>query len=231
VLAGTSAKQVIPSEPAQPWSWFAGGSVGMLNDFDEELYSLHVGADTPWSVAGWNIALFGEIGFGEKEKSFSPDLAGFDPNSRPDSFNFDLDSLNSSMQFIANAGSVQSSDPDYRSSYDLDVMPVIFNVKLERQLTGNLGAYFGAGIGASNIDLSANFGANQFIGGSASADDWVLTVQAFAGLVYNITPAIEVYGGARWISFSKASLKDGDYRATLNLGDDTLIELGARYNF
>ncbi len=219
VLAGTEAKQVIiPSEPAaEPWSWFAGGSVGYLNDFDEEMYHLHAGADTSWSVAGWDVALFGEVGYTEKEENFSR-RATF--SNFPETSSFDLDSMAAALQALADDGAGDTG-------FDLNVMPLTFNVKFERQLTGNLGAYVGAGLGVADVDLSINAGE----AGRYSDADWVFVFQAFAGLVYNVNPSFEIYGGARWISFDEAELSDGGESGTLDLGDDCLIELGARYNF
>jgi opacity protein-like surface antigen len=218
VLAGTEAKQVIiPSEPAQPWNWFAGGSVGYLNDFDEEMYHLHAGADTPWSVAGWNVALFGEVGYTEKEENFRGTETSVIPQAN---YNVDLDSMADALQALADSGAGDTG-------FDLNVMPLTFNVKFERQLTGNLGAYVGAGLGVADVDLSINAGE----AGRYSDADWVFVFQAFAGLVYNVNPSFEIYGGARWISFDEAELSDGGESGTLDLGDDCLIELGARYNF
>jgi len=66
-MAGTS--QVI-TEPAptytqDTWSWFVGGTGGYLFDFEEDMYTLQVGAKSPWSVAGWSVSLFGEVGWTE----------------------------------------------------------------------------------------------------------------------------------------------------------------------
>ena len=55
-MAGTTSKEVIPPPPPAPepslWQWFAGGSVGYLFDYEEEMYHLHVGVDTPWNWGG-----------------------------------------------------------------------------------------------------------------------------------------------------------------------------------
>ena len=76
VYAGTSAKTPVPPPPSDPclFTWFAGGSVGYLTEFEEEMYTVHVGTDTCWNVAGWDVALFAELGYTEK------DTQGFDPN-------------------------------------------------------------------------------------------------------------------------------------------------------
>ncbi len=217
--AGTSAKQTIAPAAQESclFSWFAGGSVGYLTEFEEPMYNLHVGTDTCWNVVGWNVALFGEVGYTQKDDSFS----GQDRQSTPPrSNNFDIDSMSSGLQYLSNIGAG-------RTGYDLDVMPLTLNVKLERLLTGNLNAYFGAGLGMALVDLDINAG--RF--GNYSDSDWVFTAQAFAGLNYNVNANVEIYGGARWVYFDKAELSDGGESASLDLGSDCLLELGARYNF
>jgi|GEM_PF-711514 len=215
----TSSKQVIHPEPQQPavWSWFAGASVGYLNDFEEEMYHLHAGVDTPWSVAGWNVALFGEVGYTEKEESYDRN-ATFAP--APTTNNFDVDSMASALQGLADATGAPTG-------FDLNVIPVTFNVKFERPLTGNLNAYLGAGLGLARVDLDINAG--QF--GNYSDNDWVFVAQAFAGLNYNVNANVEIYGGVRWLTFDEAELSYGGESANLDLGDDFLFEIGARYNF
>ena len=104
----------------------------------------------------------------------------------------------------------------------LDIIPLTFNVKFERPIAQNLNFYMGAGAGIAFVDFKLS-GA----GGSISDDDTVFAAQAFAGLVYNISPTFEVYGGARWIY-----LDDGDFFGVdVDFGDDVLLEAGLRYNF
>lgn len=149
------------------------------------MYTLHIGTDTCWNVGGWDIALFAEVGYTEKD--------------------YTLGTL--SLQ----------------QNTDIDIVPLTANIKFERALTGNLGAYFGAGLGFSYVDVSTT-GAL----GNSSGSDWVFTTQVFAGLVYNVNSNFEVFGGARWIYFDDANLGGG---ITESLGSDYLFEIGARYNF
>ena len=217
----TSSKQVIqPAEQPALWSWFAGGSIGYLNDFDEEMYHLHAGVDTSWSVAGWNVALFGEVGYTEKEESYFSPQSSPSQLTSPDTSSFDVDSMGAALQAVAN-GTLSAT------GFELDVIPLTFNVKFERPLTGNLNAYFGAGLGLARVDLDLNVG----LLGQYSDNDWVFAAQAFAGLNYNVNANVEIYGGLRWLTFDEAELSDGGESATLDLGDDFLFELGARYNF
>jgi len=238
-VAGTS-KEVIAPAQSDPciWSWFTGASVGYLTEFEEPMYHLHVGTDTCWNVGGWDVALFGEVGYTEKEESyrgfrrgdndFSDEIQAvvingdnyckgydcFDEEFFPSS-SFDLDELGNALK-----------NAPFSSKLKLRIIPITANVKFERALSGNLNAYFGAGAGMANVDLSIKSGA-----GNVSDDDWVFCAQVFAGLVYNVSPAFEVYGGARWMYFDDADLSDNGVSGTLELDDDFLLELGARYNF
>jgi hypothetical protein len=229
VFAGTSAKEAVaPAEAPAPclFTWFTGASVGYLTELDEPMYNFHLGTDTCWKLGGWDVALFAEIGYAEKDDSWS-NVPGNNngigeitaqiaapPPPVPDSF--DLGELEDALAAAAAAGFGNTD-------YDLDVMPITLNAKLERPLTGNLNAYFGGGLGMALVDLSADGG----VLGSVSDNDWVFTAQLFAGLIYNINETFEVYGGARWIYFDDADID----QITFELDDDFLFELGGRINF
>ena len=74
--AGTSysakGKEVIPPPPAPClWSWFAGGSAGYVTgDWDEEIYTLHLGAEYKCPTSSCSHAIFLEIGYTEKDERF-----------------------------------------------------------------------------------------------------------------------------------------------------------------
>lgn len=216
-IAGTSApssKEVIaPTADPCLFTWFAGGSVGYLTEFEEAMYTAHVGTDTCWNVGGWNIAFFAEIGYTEKDESFDGEPQSTFPGGDLGDEDFDLDDVED----------VLSSGFFGDASYDLEIIPITGNIKFERQLAGNLNAYVGAGLGVANVDLSIRTEAF----GEESDDDWVFVAQAFGGLVYNVTQNFEVFGGARWIYFDDAEFGDG----SLQLDDDFLLELGGRFNF
>jgi len=219
-FAGTS-KEVIAPAQTEPslWSWFTGASVGYLTELEEPMYHLHLGADTPWKVAGWDIALFAEVGYTEKDDSFQVDRRDLNIIA-------EAPGGNQGGGNQGGGGGNQGGGGGGGNIIDVDtelrIIPVTANVKFERALTGNLNAYFGAGVGMANVDFSVSAG-----GVSADDDDWVFCAQVFAGLVYNVSPAFEVYGGGRWLYFDDASL----FGADLDMDDDFLIELGARYNF
>ncbi len=201
-FAGYSPKEVVaPAQAPCLFTWFAGGSVGYLTEFEEPMYNIHVGTDTCWNVMGWNVALFAELGYAEKDGHWSYD--------REDNH-------------IAYTLSDSMYNGYSHPSFDLSIMPITLNVKLERNLTGNLNAYFGGGLGVARVDLDVDTGYGKF-----SDDDWVFTAQIFAGLNYNVSQNFEIYGGARWIYLDDAKMSGG----TFDLDDDFLFELGGRYNF
>lgn len=238
VFAGTSAKDVVaPAAAAAPclFTWFTGASVGYLTELDAPMYNVHLGTDTCWKIAGWDVALFGEVGYTETDEDYSgrriptfqgaslaqPEFAQPEPGlSFQNGDSFSPDEMGDALNDLADLSG-------FDTGYDLDIMPLTFNVKLERQLTGNLNAYFGAGLGAALVNLDVNAG--PF--GDYSDDDWVFTAQVFAGVNYNFCSSFEVYSGVRWIYLQEADFSDKGSDATLDLEDDFLFELGARFNF
>lgn len=202
LFAGTSGKEVVAEPQPTLLEWFAGGSIGYLTELEEPMYHLHLGQDTSLQFSGWDFAWFAEIGYAEKDESGGGSAT---PGQLPPSF--DLDQLDSA---ILNS----------RGSYDLSIMPITINGKLEREIAENWNVYAGAGVGFAQVDLDVTEPA-------LSDDDWVLTFQAFTGVQYDINESWEAYGGARWIYYDDADLGG----LTLDLDDDFLFELGARYNF
>lgn len=188
-IAGTtSSKSVIePTPPADIWTWFAGGSVGYLFDYEEPIYSLHAGVDTPWQVAGWNVALFAEIAYTEPDDSTTI----LDP-SQTFPTGVDLDS-------------------------ELEIIPLTANIKFERQLGSGFSAYVGAGVGVAfvDIDLHADLGIGPDLDESDS--DTVFAAQVFAGVVYNFTEQAELYTGLKWLYLDDADNFDlgDDFAAEL----------------
>jgi len=186
-LAGTSqvmTESAPPTYSQDTWSWFVGDTGGYLLDFEEDMYTFQVGAKSPWSVAGWSVALFGEVGWTE---------------------NHDINNIN------------LPGDEDS----DMDIVPLTFNVKFEHLISGGLSAYIGGGLGAAYCDAEID----SLSGNDDSADDWVFSAQAFAGLAYHVNPAFEIFAGARWIYFDDPGF------AGASLGSDCLIEGGLRFHF
>jgi len=198
-IAGTEVytrNEVAPapqmSEPAV-WNWFAGASAGYLNDFEEDMFHVHVGMDTPWQVAGWNVALFAEVGWTETDAS-SPAVG---------------------------IGSTVGRD-----TQEFEIIPMTFNVKLERPITDRFSVYMGAGAGVALVDYHLN----RAFESEVNANDEVLAAQVFAGVVFNATAHLEVFAGARWIYVDYDTPQVVGISAP-EFGDDILGEVGLRYNF
>ena len=60
--------EVIPPPPSCLWTWFAGGSGGTIDDdWDEEIYTLHLGVERVCPDESCTHAFFLEVGFTEKD--------------------------------------------------------------------------------------------------------------------------------------------------------------------
>jgi opacity protein-like surface antigen len=83
-FAGTSQVMTesyqAPMSQDDTWRWFVGGTAGYLTEAEEEMYTLQVGANSPWAFGKWSVALYGEAGWTENEDSlaFAPPLPGND---------------------------------------------------------------------------------------------------------------------------------------------------------
>jgi opacity protein-like surface antigen len=127
---------------------------------------------------------------------------------------------NGSSLFLESGWLGEEEDPSFLFPFaaDLDIVPITINYKYEWMFTDAFGLYVGAGLGASNIDISA---------GPVGDDDWVFTAQAFAGLVYNVTPNFEIYAGARYVWLDDVSV----FGANFDDLDDIGVGAGIRFNF
>jgi len=196
-FAGTSAKQVVaPAPDPCITSWFVGASVGYMTQLETPLYTAHVGVtNSCWNVAGWNIALYLEVGYADKD---------FTDRRR-----------------ISEAPIFETSEND------VTIVPITANIKFEHQITGNLNAYIGGGLGLAWINDDFTHSFTQSASTHASDSDWVFCAQIFAGLSYHVTPQWEVYGGGRWLYLADPTL----FGSKQSINDDWVIELGTRYKF
>ncbi len=84
-----SAKAPAPVPAAAPclWTWFAGGSVGYLDDMDTEMYTLHVGVEYKCPDSCCSHAIYLEAGYADQ------DLSGnyLDGQSVPLRIDYDVD--------------------------------------------------------------------------------------------------------------------------------------------
>ena len=191
----TSAKQVIaPIAALCDWSWFAGGSVGVIDgdDWDEDIYTLHIGKERKCAGDKCSQAIYLEVGFTESD-------------------------------FTESEGGV-SEEPPITTSTDIEIIPITLNYKYECELSHKLNWYAGAGAGIALVDVEfEESSSNGSI--SESDDDTAFYGHIFAGLVYNVSDTIEVFGGARYI------FMDDVLGGESLLDEEVHYELGARYNF
>ena len=128
-----SAKAPAPVPTAAPclWTWFAGGSVGYVDDIDNEMYTLHVGAEYKCPGSESSHAIFLEVGYVD---------------------------WNDSEHYGLYDGDYQYGTAKY--SYDYNVVPITINYKYERPLFGAFNWYIGGGLGVavSSIDIDTPFG-------------------------------------------------------------------------
>jgi opacity protein-like surface antigen len=124
---------------------------------------------------------------------------------------------NGSSLFLE-SGWIGAEETVFPVNIDLDIVPITLNYKYEYMFNDKFGLYAGLGAGASNIDVSAGF---------LSDDDWVLTGQAFAGLVYNVSDNFEIYTGVRYLWLDDSDL----FGANFDNFDDVGAGLGIRFNF
>ena len=190
-----SAKQVIaPIAAICNWSWFAGGSVGVIDgdDWDEDIYTLHIGKERKCAGDKCSQAIYLEVGFTESD-------------------------------FTESEGGV-SEEPPITTSTDIEIIPITLNYKYECELSHKLNWYAGAGAGIALVDVDfEESSSNGSI--SESDDDTAFYGHIFAGLVYNVSDTIEVFGGARYI------FMDDVLGGESLLDEEVHYELGARYNF
>lgn len=220
VLAGEKA--VLDKSPVAPpaptlYSWFAGGTVGYLTENEEEMYTLHLGKEMSYQLGGWSPSVYLEVGYFEigdcaDYEGRMSDVTAFVEN--PYSEYSEFESL------WAQAG---------RACFDVEVIPVTLNYKLEKPLTNALNVYVGAGAGVAFTEATVD------VGPSDDDDDTVFYAQLFAGLLYNVSPTFELYAGARAIYFDEPEYElfgtDFDFDDLGGENTDFLVEAGGRINF
>ena len=124
----------------------------------------------------------------------------------------------SGSSLFLEAGWISNEDSGFPAAVDVDIVPITIDYKYEFAFSDTFGLYVGAGVGGANVDVSAGF---------VSGDDWVLAAQAFAGLVFEVTPNFEIYTGLRYLWVDDADVLP----ANSNGFDDVGIGAGIRFNF
>ena len=238
VLAGEKA--VLDKSPVTPppslYSWFAGGTVGYLLENEEEMYTGHLGIDLPNKLGGWDQAIYLEIGYAEL--SGCANYGGSDNGfvNIGDGGLGDYSQVSGVKTMIMDDYKRDSFGflfSQYgRACFDLEIVPVTINYKLEKPLTEALNCYISAGAGVAFIDAEADIGPS-----SDDDDDTVFYAQLAAGVLYEVNPSFELFAGARLIYFDEPEFTL--FGSDLDLGDiddagyeventDVLIEAGGR---
>lgn len=210
--AGTSKSVVEPAPAPEPSlrAWFIGGTYGQLSDVETSLAdefedigdSISVGIEDVdldmytlhfgrsfANTNGWDFAAYLEVAYITGDAEIYAD------------YDFGEDSQRLSENF------------------DIDIIPVTLNFKVERQLFGPISAYVtgGAGYAWTKFEIDGD-----------STDDGGFYAQASAGLIWNVNESFEVYGGARWLHLEDLDISE-DFG--IELEDSFAWEVGLRYNF
>jgi len=208
-----SSPVIAPTPPPAPTlgGWFFGGSYGQLeasHNFDGVVYD----AVNSRSLDSVDI---GKIDFDVYTLHFGRDLG--------------TQVMGCDVAAYLEVGYMSGDQTAYLNyinqitdSYEFEVVivPITFNLKLERPIYGPVSGYLTGGIGYafSNIEVS----------GYNSISDGGFYAQATAGLLYNVNAQFEVFAGGRWMYLSGL---DFDSNYGLQLDDEFSWEVGARYNF
>lgn len=216
--AGVPEKGGLPKGGLAPaddplWNWFAGGGSGYLADNEIALWNGHFGLDLPWKIAGFDPAVFVEIGWAQ----FDNILGNIVGNN------------------VAIVGQAPPAPRKGRAivaslSADLEIVPVTLNGKLERPLFGPVNGYLGAGAGVAFLNVELSDGTT-----TRSDEEAVFFAQVFAGLSANLSPNVELFTGLRWIFLDQPGFRVAGLKFDLDdLGfgsDDVLLEAGGGLNF
>ncbi len=182
VQAGESysakGKEVIPPPaPSCLWTWFAGGSVSYVDgdwgsqDWEEPMYTLHVGVERKCPGQSCSHAFYLEVGYTELDESWN-------------------------VPYTSGA----SVYGDFSKSAEVIPITLNYKYEcqLTDKLNWYVGA--GAGIALVDAETTQPSNTAGIIGADKwSDDDTALYAHIFAGLVYNICDSFEVFGGARYI--------------------------------
>ncbi len=202
-----AGKEIIPPPPPSClWSWFAGGSAGYVSgDWDEEIYTLHIGTERKCQGDSCSQAFFLEVGYTEKDES---------------------DHYYGGDSTEPGTSDVQNYDA-YRIKLHAEIIPITLNYKYECALSGNLNWYLGAGAGIALVELDASDGQS-----STSWDDTTFYAHIFAGIVYNVSESFEISLGVRYLIMDDPDLTGfSPLDNAVSLDGDTHVEVGARINF
>lgn len=117
--------QVVENEIERP---LYGNEGTEVDDFDFDLFSLHVGRDLETKVLGCDVAAYLEVAYLTGDATLTA--------------------------YLYNSGGAVASTGVSSTDIDLDIIPITLNVKLERGIFGALSVYGTAGVGYAFSDAS-----------------------------------------------------------------------------
>ncbi|MCP5536846.1 MAG: hypothetical protein H7A51_11530 [Akkermansiaceae bacterium] len=207
-----SGKEIIPPPPPSClWTWFAGASGGYLSgDWDEEIYTLHVGAKHMCQGDNCSHALYLEVGYTEKELS--------------------KQALLRTNAYGDHTGPVKGIGIYESYRLEMEIIPISFNYKYECGLTDQLRWYAGVGAGVALVD--ADLRHSEYV---EIDDDVVFFAHVFVGIVYSFNESFEIFAGAKYIYMDEPTLGNFlDFHGVeriATLDDNIHFEVGGRIKF
>lgn len=191
-----------PAPAPSLWTWFAGGSVGFMDELEDEYWSIHAGVEKQSGC--FSHAFFVEVGWtGDSQETYY--------------YGIDIEGgINDRVKLSA----------------DLVPITLNYKFEAPLFGSQSWHWYAGGGIGALYGDISYRLdrqfpgGSYDFVE-SASSSDWVFFGQISAGVVWNLTESFEIFGGGRWLYFDDLSVGSEG----LDSSDDLMGEIGIRFNF
>ena len=196
-------KEVIPPPPAPClWTWFAGGSAGYVSgDWDEEIYTLHLGAERKCPGSNCSHAIYLEVGYTEKEEGFSAIVGDF-----PTDLSYECDVIPITLNYKYECALTGNLNWYVGAGAGVALVDCKASATTRTQ-SGNLTQ--------SNSEDDTVFYAHIFAGLTYNVSE---SFELFAGVKYIFMDDVDFGGGS--------SLVDD-----FTLDEDLHVELGARFNF
>lgn len=185
--------------------------------------------ENSFDLDGFYISASGLIG-NVVADSISDQLTGFAGFNLAFGYDFENTPVSFEIEFIREEADIDQFEADLLAggsinvTGDVEITAIMFNARFEFRVTEGLDAYLGGGMGWSKVKVNENLGGlpvSAFLPGEVDADE---TFKGFAyqlkgGLSHPMSAQLDVYAGARFISFN-------------DVGEDILsFEFGLRYHF
>ncbi|MEI7910285.1 MAG: hypothetical protein WCK77_11660 [Verrucomicrobiota bacterium] len=220
-FAGVSTPVTATAPGTEPslMGWFIAGSFGQIYDVGKGL-----DADA-FDGTNYDSANVGKLDFDMYNLQIGRDFGLLDEGFDMAAY-LEVGYLDGSVSVAAHPLSIVTLPTDF--GIDAQIIPVTANFKLEHAIAGPLSCYFSGGLGYAWTRYSGNNTSE-----SSSANGGGFYAQFTTGLIYNINPHLEIFGGGRWLYLSNLSgAKVGfNHAAEIKLQDAWAWEAGIRFNF